>query len=190
MNKFLVATHNKNKVREMRAILGDGVELIPLPKDAPEVVEDGKTFSENALKKAREYAQYSHMPTIAEDSGLEVEALGGAPGIYSARFAGEKAASKENNHLLLERLTGVPPEKRGARFVCCMVYKDGDVEKIFEGEVWGRIALEKAGKSGFGYDPIFIPEGFDRTFAELPIEVKNSMSHRFNAIKKLCNYIM
>ena len=189
MKKFLVATRNENKVREFRAILGDGVELILLPEDAPEVVEDGKTFSENALKKAREYAQYSHLPTIAEDSGLEVEALGGAPGIYSARFAGEKAGSKENNRLLLEKLAGVPAEKRKARFVCCMVYKDGDVEEVFEGEVRGRIAFEQAGRSGFGYDPLFIPEGFDRTFAELSAGVKNSMSHRFNAIKKLCDYI-
>ncbi len=190
MKKLLVATQNKNKVREMRAILGGGVELILLPEDAPEVVEDGETFYENALKKAREYAKYSHLPTIAEDSGLEVEALGGAPGIYSARFAGEKAGSKENNRLLLEKLAGISPEKRGARFVCCMVYKDGDIEKIFKGEVQGRIALKQAGKTGFGYDPLFIPEGFDQTFAELPAEVKNSMSHRFNAIKKLCNYIL
>ncbi len=189
MKKLLIATRNENKVREMRAVLGDSVELVPLPDNAPEVVEDGKTFYENALKKARQYSQYSNLPTIAEDSGLEVEALGGAPGIYSARFAGASAGSKENNRLLLEKLAGISAENRRARFVCCIVYKDGDVEKSFEGEVWGTIALEEAGETGFGYDPLFIPEGFNRTFAQLPIEVKNSMSHRFNAIKKLCKYI-
>ncbi|MBI5142420.1 MAG: RdgB/HAM1 family non-canonical purine NTP pyrophosphatase [Nitrospirae bacterium] len=189
MKKILVATRNENKVREIRAILGDGFELVPLPPEAPDVVEDGATFLDNALKKAREYSRYSHLPAIAEDSGLEVEALGGAPGVYSARYAGENAGTAENNRLLLDRLSGVPAERRGARFVCTLVYINGGEEHVFEGEVKGHIANAGAGRTGFGYDPLFIPDGYDKPFAEMTIEVKNSISHRYNALKKLAAYL-
>lgn len=189
MKKILVATRNANKVREIRAILGDGFELVPLPPEAPDVVEDGATFLDNALKKAREYSQYSHLPAIAEDSGLEVEALGGAPGVYSARYAGENAGTAENNRLLLDRLSGVPAERRGARFVCTLVYINGGTEHVFVGEVRGRIAEAEAGRTGFGYDPLFIPYGYDKTFAEMPIEVKNSISHRYSALRMLAEHL-
>jgi XTP/dITP diphosphohydrolase len=189
MKKILVATRNENKVREIRAILGDGFELVPLPPEAPDVVEDGATFLDNALKKAREYSRYSHLPAIAEDSGLEVEALGGAPGVFSARYAGGNAIAAENNRLLLNRLSGVSEERRGARFVCTLVYINGGVEHVFVGEVKGRIANAEAGRTGFGYDPLFIPDGYDRTFAEMPGEVKNSISHRYNALRMLAEYL-
>lgn len=193
MKKIMVATKNSNKVKEMQAILGGELELVPLPDDAPEVVEDGSTFCENALKKAREYSNYSHLPTIAEDSGLQVDALDGAPGLFSARFAekfaGRDASDESNNRLLLEKLSGIPESERTARFVCCMAYKDGNVEKIFEGEVRGTVGREPAGKSGFGYDPLFIPEGHKQSFGQLPEDVKNGMSHRFHAVRRLAEYL-
>jgi len=189
MKKILVATKNPNKVREFQQILSSSVEWVPLPPDAGEVDEDGSTFCENAAKKAREYSRVTHLPTVAEDSGLEVEALGAEPGVYSARFAGPDADSTANNRLLLEKLRDIPMEKRTARFVCCMVYRDGEEEQVFRGEVRGRIALQPQGSSGFGYDPLFIPEGYDRTFAEMPIEIKNAMSHRYEALRHLSAFL-
>ena len=189
MKRYLVATRNANKVREIRAIGALPVELVPLPPDLPGVVEDGDSFLANARKKARQYHRATGLPTIAEDSGLEVEALGGAPGVHSARFAGPDADAEANNRLLLQRLEGVPEAERTARFVCVMVCIDESGEAVFEGEVRGRIALAPAGRGGFGYDPLFIPEGHDRSFAELPPEVKNGMSHRYHALMKLARHL-
>jgi len=188
--RILLATRNRNKVREFQQILGDAVEFLPLPPEVPEVEEDGLTFEENARKKARGYAVSAHLPTIAEDSGLEVDALDGAPGVYSARFAGDGAGDEANNCLLMDRLSGVSGAGRGARFVCCMVYRHEGIEEVFEGEIRGRIAEVPRGSTGFGYDPLFIPEGHDRTFAEMPAGEKNAMSHRYNAIMKLAGRLV
>lgn len=191
MKKILVATKNRNKVREIGEILGDlDVEFVPLPDDVAEVVEDGKTFLDNALKKAREYsAACGGCATLAEDSGLEVFSLDGEPGVFSARYAGEKAGAEENNSLLLSRLAGVPAEGRGARFVCVAVYVEGGTEKIFEGEVRGRIAEAASGRTGFGYDPVFIPEWYEKTFAEMSGEEKNAISHRRRALEKFASFL-
>ena len=122
-----------------------------------------------------------------------MDALDGMPGIYSARFAekfaGREARDESNNRLLLEKLSGLPDSERTARFVCCMVYKDVDVEKVFEGEIRGRVGHEPAGESGFGYDPLFIPEGHELSFGELPEDVKNGISHRFHAVRQLSDYL-
>ena len=187
MKTLLIATKNPNKVREVEGILGHVFRFETLPGDVPEVEEDGATFLENALKKARQYSRLTSLPTLAEDSGLVVDALDGAPGVYSARFAGQDADAAANNRLLLERLAGVSDDRRTARFVCCLVYTDGGREEIFEGEVRGRIARCASGSSGFGYDPLFIPDGHDRTFADMPAQMKNSMSHRKRALMKFAD---
>ena len=152
----------------------------------PTVSEDGRSFSENALKKAREYAKFSGKVTIADDSGLEVNALKGLPGIHSARYAGEKSSDWKNNEKLLRELDGVPPARRGARFVCsiAIVSPDGR-ETVVEGACRGRIGLKGVGKRGFGYDPLFILPGKGKTMAQLTIEEKNRISHRGIALKKL-----
>jgi XTP/dITP diphosphohydrolase len=152
----------------------------------PTVREDGRSFSENALKKAREYSKYSGKVTIADDSGLEVHALKGLPGITSARYAGERASDSKNNEKLLRELDGVPPAKRGARFVCsiAVVSPDGR-ETVVEGACRGRIGLKAVGKRGFGYDPLFILPGKGKTMGQLTIAEKNRISHRGIALKKL-----
>lgn len=189
MRKVLIATRNPNKVRELQQLLSSVIECVALPEEAPEVDEDGSSFYENASKKAREYSRLTHLPTIAEDSGLEVDALNGAPGVFSARFAGPLADAGANNRHLLERLRGISSEDRTARFVCCMIYREGDSEHEFRGEVRGRIAPQLSGTSGFGYDPLFIPEGYTQTFAEMTAELKNSMSHRYQAIRQLTAFL-
>ncbi len=185
MIQILVATKNPNKVAEIQSILGDGVVLRPLPTEAPEVDEDGTTFEENARKKVDQYASYAEPGeiVIAEDSGLVVDALGGAPGIFSARYAGPDGDARANNDKLLRELAG--KSDRSAAFVCTMICRHDGGEDVLLGEVRGRIADRPRGDSGFGYDPLFIPEGFDRTFAEMPPAEKNRMSHRFAALEKL-----
>ena len=179
--KILLATKNPGKIREMNWLFRDtNIEFIGLEilKEVPDVVEDGKTYHENALKKAMTFFKLASIPTLAEDLGLEVEYLKGAPGILSARFAGEGATPQENNQKLLNLLTGVPEEKRNARFIAvlCLVI-DGN-PYFFEGEIQGRILDRPRGESGFGYDPIFVPDGYDRSFAELGADIKNQISHR------------
>jgi len=189
VTRILLATKNPNKLREFREIIRTDIEWVLLPEEAPEVEEDGNTFCENATKKAREYGGRAHLPTVAEDSGLEVDALGGEPGVFSARFAGCDCNAESNNRLLLDKLKGVEEGKRSARFVCCLVYWDGVRERVFEGEIRGRIALACSGTNGFGYDPLFIPEGYETTFAQMPSETKNSISHRFRAIQQLSGFL-
>ncbi len=187
--KILLATRNPGKVREIGAILGDldinVVSLADFP-DVPEVVEDGTTFFENAYKKAKEVSEATGMMVLSDDSGLEVDALGGRPGVYSARYSGKEGDDAANNAKLLKELEGVPEEKRTARFKCVMVlYHPSGKWISAEGTCEGRIALKPAGSGGFGYDPIFYMEQYGKTMAELPPEEKNRISHRAEALKAL-----
>jgi len=151
-----------------------------------EIEEDGKSFTENALKKARFYSKVFGKLTLADDSGLEVECLKGMPGIYSARYAGERASNRENNQKLLKEMEGIPLSKRGARFKCVMalVSPDGK-EAMTEGSCKGRIGMRERGRRGFGYDPLFILPKYGKTMAQLPLKEKNRISHRGKALRRL-----
>ncbi len=185
----MIATQNRGKVREIReALKGLGLRIQSL-QDLPhpiEVKEDGACFAENALKKARAYARSYHILTIADDSGLEVEALGKRPGIYSARYAGEKASDRENNQKLLKEMEGIPISKRGCHFRCSIaIVSPEGMEAVAEGSCRGQIGLREVGRRGFGYDPLFILPKRGRTIAQLTIEEKNRVSHRGKALRKL-----
>jgi XTP/dITP diphosphohydrolase len=187
--EIIVATKNRGKIREIRkALRGLGLKIYSLKdfSDVPEVVEDGKSFTENALKKARFYSKYFGKLTIADDSGLEVEVLKGWPGIYSARYAGEEASDRKNNQKLLKEMEGIRISNRGARFKCvlAMVSTDGR-EAVAEGSCRGRIGFREMGRRGFGYDPIFILPQYGKTMAQLTLEEKNRVSHRGKALRKL-----
>ncbi|MCJ7748776.1 MAG: XTP/dITP diphosphatase [Desulfobacterales bacterium] len=187
--EIIVATKNSGKVREIRkALKGLRLKIYSLNdfSDIPEMEEDGKSFSENALKKARFYSKYFRKLTIADDSGLEVDVLKGLPGIYSARYAGAWASDRENNQKLLREMEGIRISKRGARFKCvmAMVSHDGR-EAVAEGSCRGRIGFREMGKKGFGYDPLFILPQYGKTMAQLTLEEKNRLSHRGKALKKL-----
>lgn len=186
---LVLATQNLGKVAEFKAGLGDlGIEiksLVDFPH-CPEIEEDGDTFAANALKKARVACAFTSYPSLADDSGLEVKALGGAPGVHSHRFAGPEEDDEANNALLLKKLKGLPPEQRQAQFrtVVALVF-DTDNEITVEGICNGIIIEKGRGSGGFGYDPLFYLPKFDRTMAELTIQEKNSVSHRGQAIRKL-----
>jgi XTP/dITP diphosphohydrolase len=185
----VVATKNLGKVREIRkALKGFELRIYTLSDfpDVPEIREDGKSFTENALKKGRFYSKYFRKLAIADDSGLEVDALGGLPGIHSARYAGKGASNRENNRKLLKEMEGIRLLKRGAKFRCviAMVSPDGR-EAIAEGTCKGRIGFKEVGKKGFGYDPLFILPQYGKTMAQLSIEEKNRISHRGKALRKL-----
>ena len=187
-HKLLLATRNQKKKQELQQILNNlDVQIITLDEilALPEVIEDGDTFAQNATKKAAETALASGLPCLADDSGLAVDALNGQPGIYSARFAGEAADDLQNNRKLLKLMADVETEKRTARFVCVIALSDvaGKVKTV-EGSCEGKIACEPAGSGGFGYDPLFIPDAFTCTFAELLPEQKNLISHRGKALEK------
>lgn len=200
MKTAIIASQNKNKIREIQAILGKhGFSVVPrdeagIPTD--DIEETGTTFEENSFIKASAIREmisadpaldiYKDSPVIADDSGLMVDALDGAPGVYSARYAGEGCTYGDNNIKLLAALEGVPDDKRGARFVTVitLLWTDGS-RLTARGECAGRIIHEARGSEGFGYDPIFVPEGYDATFAEMPPEVKNSISHRARALEEL-----
>ena len=185
--RLLVATRNQHKLAEIRQIFSiPGLELVAadeIPGLPLEVVEDADTFEGNALKKARELCRASGLWTIADDSGLEVDALNHAPGVYSARYAGEECCYKANNDKLLRELSGV--EARGACFrsVIALCAPDGR-EWVVDGQCVGQIIHEARGVNGFGYDPLFVPEGYTRTFAELDSATKNSLSHRGQALRR------
>ncbi|HEY5743084.1 MAG TPA: RdgB/HAM1 family non-canonical purine NTP pyrophosphatase [Terrimicrobiaceae bacterium] len=185
---LLVSTTNTHKVREIRAILGSGFELsdlsaLPLMR---EVEETGETFEENASLKALAASELFDGWVIADDSGLEVDALGGAPGVYSARYAGKGASDADNNALLLKNLEDVHDTERRARFRCVIVLaRMGRKFAVFEGIVEGAVAHHPRGAGGFGYDPLFIPAGFSETFGQLAAEIKNRLSHRAQALDKL-----
>lgn len=187
--KLVLATHNQHKVEEVGAILGNtvsGLELVGY--DGPEPKEDGTSFLENALIKARAAFAHTGMPAIADDSGIAVEILGGAPGIFSARWAGGRD-NIANRQLLLSQLDDVRDEDRAASFVCIIALVTADGEVSFTG-IWpGRVARHEQGQNGFGYDPVFIPEGFEVTAAELEPEVKNALSHRSLALQQLASYL-
>jgi XTP/dITP diphosphohydrolase len=194
--RLLLATANPGKLRELRAILAEvPVELVGLAEVAdgapPEVEEVGATFLDNARLKARTYAAWSGMAAVADDSGLEVDALGGAPGVRSARYAGQGATDQENLDKLLKELVGVPPARRSARFRCTAVLTDPP-GRVPEWREWhaeaaweGRILEAPRGTGGFGYDPVFLPEGWDRTSAEVDAATKDAASHRGRAFRAL-----
>lgn len=184
--RLVVATRNRGKLAEIAAALeGLGLELVGLDSfpQLPEVVEDGDTFEANALKKAREVAAATGCLTLADDSGLEVAALGGAPGVRSARYAGPGATDEANNAKLMRELTAVPEGSRGATFRCVLAIcrPDGRCATC-QGALAGSITREPRGAYGFGYDPLFVPEGYDQTIAELGGEVKARISHRAQAL--------
>jgi XTP/dITP diphosphohydrolase len=193
MTELVIATRNRGKMKEIEAFLAGLVDRVVCAADFdafPETVEDGATFEANALKKAREAMAFTGLPALADDSGLAVDALDGRPGVYSARFAGEGAGDAANNARLLEELAGVPHERRQAAFVCSLAFVAPDGrEKVFSGRVGGHILEEARGNGGFGYDPLFLVEGFDRTMAELSLEEKNRISHRGQALRQLKEYL-
>lgn len=183
--KLVLASHNRGKLEELSAILEPavvGLELIAY--DGPEPVEDGTSYLENALIKARAAFAHTGLPSIADDSGIAVEILGGSPGIFTAIWAGGRD-NAANRQLLLAQLKDIRDEDRAAAFVCTIALVSEEGEQSFTG-VWpGRVAHEERGEFGHGYDPVFIPQGFEVTAAELPPEVKNSMSHRAMALQQL-----
>ena len=189
-NVIVMASHNQHKIKEIEAITKKfGIPVISRDEAGVppvEIIEDGETFEENSFKKANEIMKLCGRITLADDSGLEVDYLDGAPGVYSARFAGEDGNDAKNNEKLLKLLDGAAPEARTARFVSVitMVYPDGTVLTA-RGECPGRILEAPAGENGFGYDPLFVPDGCDVTFAQLGAEEKNRISHRAKALEKL-----
>lgn len=196
MKKIIFATGNQGKLREIRAILKDAdVEVLSM-KEAGfdgDIEENGTTFEENALIKARTIAAVTGLPTLADDSGLEIDYLNGEPGIYSARYLGEDTPHSVKNPNLISRLAGVPDEQRTARFVCAVaaVFPDGtgnpgNIEKCVRATMKGRIAYEEAGENGFGYDPIFYLPEYGCTNAQLTPEQKNAISHRGKALRAMC----
>ncbi len=190
MKKLVFASNNAHKLAEIRSILAGRVEVVSLSDidchdDIPETAD---TLEGNALIKARHIWEHYGLYCFADDTGLEVEALDGAPGVYSARFAGEKATFEDNISLLLERLKGVPaPRRADFRTVIALIDEYGT--HLFEGSIAGEITEERLGGQGFGYDPVFLPEGQTKTFAQLTESEKNSMSHRGRAIQKLASYL-
>ncbi len=193
MKHLVVATRNKGKIVEINALLAGLVEQISSAADYaefPETVEDGATFEENALKKAREAACFTRLPALADDSGLVVDALGGRPGVFSARYAGESAGDAANNSRLLEECKNIPEDRRQAAFVCVLAFVTPEgVERLFTGRVTGRILTAARGEGGFGYDPLFLVDGFGRSMAELELAEKNFVSHRAQAFKEFRAYL-
>ncbi|MEI8216883.1 MAG: RdgB/HAM1 family non-canonical purine NTP pyrophosphatase [Eubacteriales bacterium] len=188
--EIVAATKNKHKIQEIEKITSEfGISIISRDKVIDpdiEILEDGETFQENSLKKAVEIMKLCSMTAISDDSGLMVDALDGAPGVISARFAGDDASDLENNNKLLELLKDIPMAKRTAKFVSVitLAFADGKVIQTY-GECRGHIIFEEKGKNGFGYDPLFVPIGFEKTFAELSGEEKNKISHRAKALAEL-----
>lgn len=192
MPDLLIATRNAHKTEEIAAMLR-GIcsvrDLASVP-DAPDIEETGATFEENAALKANSISAHTRGWALADDSGLEVDALGGAPGVFSARFAGEPSNDAANNALLLQKLAAAPSVPRSARFRCVLALaRDGSAVATFSGTVEGSIVRELRGVGGFGYDPLFIPDGHDRTFGELPAQVKNAISHRSRALSQFRAWI-
>lgn len=189
--KIILASNNKNKIREVSEILSPlGYEVVSQREAGAdfEVEETGKTFAENAALKARAVYDFCKTPVIADDSGLEVDFLNGAPGVYSHRYAGENATDADRNNKLLGELSGVPEEKRGAQFVCtiCFIDENGNEETV-KGVCRGVIGYEAKGENGFGYDPVFMYG--EKSFAELDADEKNKISHRARALDELCSLL-
>ncbi|MFH1007374.1 MAG: XTP/dITP diphosphatase [Candidatus Latescibacterota bacterium] len=189
VDKLVLATRNEGKIAEIRALLdGFGIDLFTVGDfpNVPEIVEDGETFCENVRKKAGVVAKCTGYPALADDSGLEVDALSGAPGVRSARFAGERATHAENNRKLRLLMKDVPPQKRTARFRCtlALAFPDGTVQTV-DGVCEGTIAEEPQGENGFGYDPLFFVPELGKTFAQISRAEKGALSHRGRALKQL-----
>jgi len=189
---ILLATTNSGKLAEVKQILGERIEIEIVGLNAAESTEEietGKTFIENALLKARHYFRISGIPTIADDSGLEVEALNGAPGIHSARYAGPDAEDKDRIQRLIEQMRGVPPQRRRARFTCAAAIVWTSGEKVFEDFVSGKILEAPRGQAGFGFDPVFCYEPLGKTFAEISSSAKAEVSHRGRAFRRLASWL-
>ncbi|MDR1952725.1 MAG: XTP/dITP diphosphatase [Elusimicrobiota bacterium] len=188
MKEFILATGNKDKIKEIKSALKDlNIKIIPLSdfKNFPKTIEDGLTLEYNAVKKAKEAAIFFNKWAIADDTGLEVDHLNGAPGVYSARYAGKNCSYDDNNNKLLKELESVKKDERKAKFRCVIAIANpaGDI-KIAQGEIEGFIAAQKSGNGGFGYDPIFFIPQYNKTFAELSCEEKNKISHRGKALNE------
>jgi len=189
--KILLATNNKHKIEEINEIMGEYASILTTLSDFPSFakpVEDGNTYRENALKKALHYHKLTGLPAMADDSGLEIDAFNGKPGLMSARFISPTISHEERNKIVLERMKNFPDDKRSARFICCcvLVYSPDDIRTEY-GELEGSIGYELKGEHGFGYDPIFYLPGRKMYLAEIQPEEKNKISHRaiaFNKIKK------
>ncbi len=193
--RLLLATRNPGKLAELRRLLADavpGVEVVGLGDvdDYAEAPETGATFAENALLKAREAVRHTGLAAVADDSGITVDALSGMPGVLSARWSGRHGDDEANTALLLGQLADVPDERRGAAFVCAaaLVTPEG-AEHVLEREWRGRVAREKRGSNGFGYDPVFVPDGYGQTFGELPDDIKHQISHRARALRQAAAYL-
>ena len=193
MKELVVATRNRGKLLEIRAMLNGLVASVHCAADFagfPDTVEDGATFDENALKKAREAVRFCGLPALADDSGLVVDVLEGRPGVYSARFAGEGAGDAANNAKLVGELAGTQPEAKTAAFVCVLAFVTPEgAEHLFTGRVGGRILDTARGEGGFGYDPLFLVDGYGQTMAELGVEEKNRISHRGQAFRLFRKYL-
>ncbi|MHB9056783.1 MAG: non-canonical purine NTP diphosphatase [Paludibacteraceae bacterium] len=190
MKKIIFATNNKHKLKEVKEILGEKVEIISLAdigctEDIPETSD---TLEGNAALKVQYVFDKFHMDCFADDTGLEIEALNGRPGVYSARYAGEPSNSQNNIRKILHEMEGM--SNRKAQFRTVIAFSEGSIIHYFEGVVKGRIANEPRGNAGFGYDPVFIPENHTKSFAELNPEIKNSISHRARAVKKFTTYLL
>lgn len=186
----ILASGNKGKVKEIQHILGENFEIKSLIDfDAiPEIIEDGSSFEENAKIKAKIVYDFYKIPAMGDDSGLVVEQLNHEPGIFSARYAGDNATDEENNKKLIKNL-GKFPQPHIAKFICYAAYYDGKNFVVSSGEIKGKIIHEPRGKNGFGYDPLFIPDGYEKTSAELDFDEKNRISHRYKAFSSLKNLI-
>lgn len=193
MKELVVATRNRGKLEEIRAVLAGVVETVRCSadfSDFPDTVEDGATFADNALKKAREAMLFTGLPALADDSGLAVDVLKGAPGVYSARYGGEGADDAANNRKLLAEMREVPLDRRRAAFICAMAFVTPEgSERMFTGSIGGCILYGERGRGGFGYDPLFLVDGLERTMAELTLEEKNGISHRGQALRQFREYL-
>ncbi len=192
MKKIIFATQNKGKIKEVTHIIeGSEIKLISLLDldDVPEIIESGETFEENAKIKAEIIFNKYKIPTISDDSGLSVNQLNEEPGVFSARYAGESSTDEENNEKLLCELKNLP-EPHIAKFICSAVYYDGANFLTSTGEVKGKVISKPRGKNGFGYDPLFVPDGYNITSAELSMKEKNNISHRAKAFKNLIKLIL
>lgn len=193
MTTIVLASRNKHKIEELRAVLGElGIELKSALdfKELQEVEENEPTLEGNALKKARYVYEHTGLPALADDTGLEVDALAGRPGVYSARYAGENATYQDNVDRLLKELNGVAEDERGARFRTVIAFISDEGEHVVEGICRGDILARSRGDQGFGYDPVFRPEGYDLTFAELDQQEKNKISHRGRAVAKFIDFLI
>ena len=192
--ELVIATRNKKKLKEIKYMLkglGFTIKSLADYNGLPEIVEDGLTFQENAIKKSATIAQYLKKLTIGEDSGLEIRALNNQPGVYSARYSGKGATDKKNNNKVLRELKKVPAKKRQAKYVCSVAICDRHrLLGVFNGECEGLITTQERGKAGFGYDPLFLIPKYSKTFGELGEEIKHKMSHRYKAFRKVRGFFL